>query len=186
MAVSHRDKYQTLLEVFIKTVREEGAFSLYRGIVPTILGVIPYAGFSFFTYETLKRFHYGKVNSYVGQYLTKCCNAEFYGNNEPHPTFRFCFGAVAGLIGQSASYPLDIVRRRMQTHNGYTELGILGTMRKVLSEEGLIHGLYKGLSLNWVKGPIAVGISFTSFDIISKYLRTIIYEPYFNKNHAQR
>ena len=190
MAVSHKEKYHTLLEVFIKTIREEGALSLYRGLIPTILGVIPYAGCSFFTYETLKRFHFGKcfcLLLFVPIFVLKSMYCtEYYGKNEPHPTFRFCFGAIAGLIGQSASYPLDIVRRRMQTHRGYTEIGIVGTMRKVLIEEGLIHGLYKGLSLNWVKGPIAVGISFTSFDLISKFLRTLVYEPYFSPNHTQR
>lgn len=113
---------------------------------------------------------------------------DYYGLNEPHPTLRFCFGAVAGLIGQSASYPLDIVRRRMQTHRGYTEIGIVGTMRKVVLEEGFIHGLYKGLSLNWVKGPIAVGISFTSFDMISTFLRTVVYQPFVStpSSHPQR
>lgn len=33
---------------------------MYRGFTPTILGVIPYAGLSFFTYETLKKVHAGK------------------------------------------------------------------------------------------------------------------------------
>ena len=61
MAVSHQDKYHSLLEVFIKTVRYEGTHSLYRGLLPTILGVIPYAGCSFFMYETLKRVHYGML-----------------------------------------------------------------------------------------------------------------------------
>ena len=83
---------------------------------------------------------------------------------------QFCFGAVAGVISQTTSYPFDIVRRRMQTDKSYAKLGTLGTLRKVIFEEGLVQGLYKGLSLNWIKGPIAVGLSFTSFELISKLL----------------
>lgn len=100
--------------------------------------------------------------------------SELSNHNDPHPLFRLLFGAIAGLLGQSASYPLDIVRRRMQTHGGYSEIGILGTMKKVVVEEGFFTGLYKGLSLNWVKGPIAVGISFTSFDLAQKFLCSLV------------
>ena len=41
--------------MFKKIYRTEGLKTLYRGISPTVLGVIPYAGTSFFTYETLKK-----------------------------------------------------------------------------------------------------------------------------------
>ncbi|CAG2107577.1 unnamed protein product [Medioppia subpectinata] len=140
MAVTHKEQYRDLSAVFMKIIREEKFWRLYRGFVPTIIGVIPYSGFGFFTYETLKRIH-----------------SEIYVNSEPNPLERLAFGATAGLFGQTASYPLDIVRRRMQTHSEYKT--IMGTMKKVVAEEGLIHGMYKGLSLNWVKGPIAVGIT---------------------------
>lgn len=93
---------------------------------------------------------------------------------------------MAGLIGQTSSYPLDIVRRRMQTHSGYAELGILGTLRKVVAEEGILGGLYKGLSLNWVKGPIAVGISFTTFDIIHKFLKSLFAEIHLSQTQRSQ
>lgn len=85
------------------------------------------------------------------------------------------FGACAGLIGQSASYPLDVVRRRMQTAGvtGHQRGSILNTLRSIVREEGAVRGLYKGLSMNWLKGPIAVGISFTTFDLMQILLRQL-------------
>uniref|UniRef100_A0A8C5QH28 Mitochondrial coenzyme A transporter SLC25A42 n=1 Tax=Leptobrachium leishanense TaxID=445787 RepID=A0A8C5QH28_9ANUR len=158
MAVTPKEMYSNIIHVFIRMSREEGLKSLYRGFNPTILGVIPYAGISFFTYETLKKLH-----------------AEQSGRTQPSPLERLLFGACAGLLGQSASYPLDVVRRRMQTAGitGHTYGTIVSTMREVVAEEGVIRGLYKGLSMNWVKGPVAVGISFTTFDLTQILLRKL-------------
>ncbi|XP_068236638.1 mitochondrial coenzyme A transporter SLC25A42 isoform X2 [Palaemon carinicauda] len=157
MAVTHKDTYSSLVQVFAKIWKNEGPFTLYRGLTPTLLGVIPYAGTSFGIYETLKNYH-----------------SSMSDRDKPNPLERMMFGAVAGLVGQSSSYPLDIVRRRMQTANvtgnGNSYKTIVGTLTKVYREEGLRNGLYKGLSMNWIKGPIAVGISFTTFDTLKLHL----------------
>jgi len=49
-----------------------------------------------------------------------CCITDYSGKADPNPLHKMCCGAVAGLFGQSASYPLDIVRRRMQTAGQFT------------------------------------------------------------------
>ncbi|CAF4522545.1 unnamed protein product, partial [Rotaria magnacalcarata] len=70
-------------------------------------------------------------------------------------------GAIAGLVGQTASYPFDVVRRRLQTaaviRPDEATLGALATARKIVREEGIRRGLYKGVTMNWLKGPISVG-----------------------------
>ncbi|NP_001088738.1 mitochondrial coenzyme A transporter SLC25A42 [Xenopus laevis] len=158
MAVTQKEMYSNIIHVFMRMSREEGLKSLYRGFTPTVLGVIPYAGISFFTYETLKKLH-----------------AEHSGRTQPYTFERLLFGACAGLFGQSSSYPLDVVRRRMQTAGvtGHTYGSIIGTMQEIVAEEGFIRGLYKGLSMNWVKGPVAVGISFTTFDLTQILLKKL-------------
>lgn len=90
------------------------------------------------------------------------------------PLENLCCGAFAGILGQTTSYPLDIVRRRMQTalitgHPEYSE-GIWKTLCLVYQSEGLFHGLFKGVSMNWIKGPIASGISFTVFHQVQHLL----------------
>nr|XP_023418830.1 mitochondrial coenzyme A transporter SLC25A42 isoform X2 [Cavia porcellus] len=57
MAVTPKEMYSNIFHVFARISREEGLKTLYHGFTPTVLGVIPYAGLSFFTYETLKSLH---------------------------------------------------------------------------------------------------------------------------------
>ncbi len=97
-------------------------------------------------------------------------------------------GAVAGLVGQTSSYPLDIVRRRMQTAR---QMGlapdryktILGTLVEVYQKEGVWRGWYKGVSMNFIKGPMASSISFMCFDTFQEELRRLWLEY---KNYVSR
>ena len=59
LSVSSKEEYKNLRAVFISEYKKTGIRTFYRGIYPTLVGVIPYAGTSFFTFETLKLIYYG-------------------------------------------------------------------------------------------------------------------------------
>lgn len=60
--------YETFFFCLIK--QEGGVRALYRGFWPTIIGMIPYAGFSFYSFEYLKYFSM----KYFPQYLCNDCS----------------------------------------------------------------------------------------------------------------
>ncbi|KPJ17498.1 Solute carrier family 25 member 42 [Papilio machaon] len=166
MAVSPKSEYGSLRVVFIKVARDEGIRTLYRGYPATILGVIPYAGVSFFTYDLLKRWY-----------------TEYFGSPAVGLT-NILLGGCAGALAQTASYPLDIVRRRMQTarrnaDSSYPCPNMAQTLAHIYRVEGW-RGFFKGLSMNWVKGPIAVGVSFATYD----FTRTLLRNFTFNVNSS--
>eukprot|EP01134_Creolimax_fragrantissima_P004217 CFRG4217T1 len=147
MAVS---KHSSLKEGLVH-MQQQGVRITYRGLIPTLAGIIPYAGTSFFAYGRL-------LQEYSNQH-----------GREVGTVPRLACGALAGLCGQTISYPLDIVRRRMQTDEigtGRRYYTIVQTVLDISHKEGW-RGMYKGLSLNWIKGPVAVAISFTTYDTVS-------------------
>jgi hypothetical protein len=48
----------------------------------------------------------------------------------------------------------------------------MGAIIKELYQEQGIRGFFKGVTLNWFKGPIAFSISFTAFDLLQSWLET--------------
>jgi solute carrier family 25 protein 42 len=85
------------------------------------------------------------------------------------------YGALAGAAGQTSSYPFDVIRRRMQTafilNKQDVEMSATDLFRQIYKNEGIIRGFYKGLSLNWIKGPVAAGVGFMTFDTLQGFLR---------------
>ena len=152
MAVGHHDG--NVLTNLKSVYRERGVQALYRGLVPTLLGILPYAGISFSSFDLFKR------------------NLRALHNGQEISTLeKLACGALAGFVAQSVTYPLDIVRRRMQIENQcWNEpryRNVIQSFRVILHEEGT-RGLTKAISMNAVKGPIAVGVSFTTHDFIMR------------------
>lgn len=134
--------------------KTEGIHSLYRGMVPNLLGVAPYVGVNYLTFESLK------------EIIPK-------GPDGHSSIVLMASGAVAGTTGQTVAYPLDLLRRRFQMvqPNGqpmYT--GTLNAFSTIIREEGFI-GLYKGFLPNFVKVVPTIAIMFFANDIMKRELR---------------
>jgi solute carrier family 25, member 42 len=104
---------------------------------------------------------------------------------------RMQCGALAGLFAQTFAYPWEVTRRRMQTiglaplhgkeaatsllgmnsGTAHEAVSMLGTMRVLYEEQGM-RGFFKGVTMNWIRGPVAFSISFTVFDLIQGVFET--------------
>jgi len=151
--------YRGIIHGMTSVLKENGVRGLYRGLWPSLVGVFPYIGIDFAVYETLRT------------HLPPSCKNE---RGETSRTALFVCGAVAGVVGQTVAYPLDLVRRRLQVQ-GFSSAkyhytgGILSTMRQIIKVEG-IQGLYKGMIPNYAKVVPAVSVSFVVYEHVRKVL----------------
>jgi len=136
---------------------EGGVRALYKGIGPTIMGIAPYAGMNFASFEFLKSIAPKKK-----------------GSKDPPVTVKLICGALAGAVGQTVAYPLDVVRRQMQTqgipggHN-IVHKNTWQALVTITNKDGF-SGLFRGLSINYLKVMPQVAISFTTYEFVKEYL----------------
>ncbi|XP_027068671.1 mitochondrial carrier protein CoAc2 [Coffea arabica] len=147
--------YKGILDCFSKTYKEAGVRGLYRGVAPSLYGIFPYAGLKFYFYEEMK--------SHVRE------------DHKKDIMVKLACGSVAGLLGQTFTYPLDVVRRQMQVQrlsaSNRTDMkSTIDTLVMIVQRHGWKQ-LFSGLSLNYLKVVPSVAIGFTVYDVMKSFLR---------------
>ncbi|ELK30739.1 Calcium-binding mitochondrial carrier protein SCaMC-1 [Myotis davidii] len=160
LAVGRTGQYSGLFDCAKKILKHEGMGAFFKGYTPNILGIIPYAGIDLAVYELLKSHwldHFAKDTVNPGVAVLLGC------------------GALSSTCGQLASYPLSLVRTRMQAQammEGSPQLTMVGLFRRIISKEG-VPGLYRGITPNFMKVLPAVGISYVVYENMKQTLGVI-------------
>ncbi|KPJ09121.1 Calcium-binding mitochondrial carrier protein SCaMC-2 [Papilio machaon] len=157
LALRKTGQYSGILDAAKKIYAREGLKCFYKGYIPNILGIVPYAGIDLAVYETLKKKYISKYQAHNGQ---------------PGMLLLLACGSASCTLGQVCSYPLALVRTRLQAQEKAAK-GAEGTMRGVFRDivqrEGLV-GLYRGITPNFIKVIPAVSISYVVYEYASRSL----------------
>ncbi|XP_075396387.1 mitochondrial adenyl nucleotide antiporter SLC25A24-like [Tenrec ecaudatus] len=99
LAVGQTGQYSGVIDCGKKLLKQEGVKALFKGYLPNVLGIIPYAGIDLAVFELLKNY---------------CL--EHYAKNSVNPGVMILLGCctLSSTCGQLASFPLNLLRTRLQ------------------------------------------------------------------------
>lgn len=141
------------LKLIYKT--EGGIAALYRGFIPTSMGVAPYVALNFAIFEQMKESLPVSLQSHQLSILT--------------------IGGISGGIAQTMVYPFDILRRRFQVATmgngqlGFKYNGVLDALITIVKKEGY-GGLYKGWTANMWKIIPSMAVQWWSYEQLRNIL----------------
>ncbi|GKB74978.1 mitochondrial substrate carrier family protein B-like protein, partial [Tanacetum coccineum] len=139
--------------------KEEGIFGLYKGLGACLLGVGPNLAISFSVYDTVR---------------------SYWQLQRPHDStimVSLACGSLSGIASSTVSFPLDLVRRRMQLEGAggrarVYKTGVFGTFGHILRAEG-VRGLYRGILPEYYKVVPSIGIVFMTYEKLKQVLSDI-------------
>lgn len=136
----HSRQFNGMIDVYRKTFATDGIAGLYRGFMPSLIGIIVYRGLYFGLYDSLKPV-----------LLVGSLNNSFLAS--------FLLGWVITTGASTTSYPLDTVRRRMMMTSGQTMKykGAYDCFIKIVEQEGA-KSLFKGCGANIFRSVAAAGV----------------------------
>lgn len=168
--ITGEHKYNGIISAFKQIYTCEGKLpGFYRGMSATVLGMIPYAGVSFYTFNTLK-------DLCITVFPDYCARPD---TNAPDVLvlklwISLACGSFAGAISQTVSFPLDVARRRMQLAkmlpDAHKFTSISSTLRNVYRDNGITKGLYRGLSINYIRVMPQQAIAYTVYEFMKEYI----------------
>lgn len=148
--------YRGISHALYAICRDEGVRGLYKGLGATLLGVGPSIAVSFSVYETL-RSHWQ---------IERPCDSPVL--------ISLACGSLSGIASSTFTFPLDLVRRRMQLEGAagrarVYQTGLFGTFGHIVRTEGF-RGMYRGILPEYCKVVPGVGIVFMTYEMLKAIL----------------
>jgi solute carrier family 25 (mitochondrial carrier protein), member 16 len=149
-----------------------GIVNFYRGFSTTMIGMVPYAGMSFLTHDTAGDLL--RLPS-IKEYTTMSRPASASSSDKPAPLRAWAellAGGVSGIVSQTVSYPLEVIRRRMQVAGAVGDghrLRIGETAGLIFKERGF-KGFFVGLTIGYVKVLPLAAVSFYTYERLKLWL----------------
>jgi len=133
-------QFNGLVDVYKKTLASDGIAGLYRGFVPSVVGIIVYRGLYFGLYDSIKPVVL--VGPLEGNFLAS-----------------FLLGWTVTTGAGLASYPLDTIRRRMMMTSGAKVhyKSMFDAASQIVAAEG-VKSLFKGAGANILRGVAGAGV----------------------------
>eukprot|EP00761_Pharyngomonas_kirbyi_P010050 gb/GECH01010068.1/.p1 GENE.gb/GECH01010068.1/~~gb/GECH01010068.1/.p1 ORF type:complete len:187 (+),score=21.54 gb/GECH01010068.1/:1-561(+) len=148
-------------------IKYEGITGLYTGIVPA-LWMVSHGAIQFMAYEEVL-----KLMPHIPFLIRQ--------DGDLHPASFFLGGAAAKVVASTTTYPLQVVKTRLQDQqNAGKERrynGMFDALLKILRNEGL-RGIYRGVTINAVRTAPSAAIVFFSYEHISSVLGKLVPNSY--------
>lgn len=161
-----------VIGAFQYMIQTEGIFSLYKGLVPSLISMAPSSAVFYGVYDMLKSSY---LHSPEGKQRIK--NMHKHGQElsafdqlELGPVRTLLHGAIAGACAEAATYPFEVVRRQLQLQVQSTKLSSLATFVKIV-EQGGISALYAGLIPSLLQVLPSASISYFVYEFMKIVLK---------------
>ncbi|XP_049976912.1 calcium-binding mitochondrial carrier protein SCaMC-1-like [Alexandromys fortis] len=144
-------EYSGVVDCCRKLLKTEGIQAFGKGYVPNLIGIIPYAGLDLAIFELLKNYW-----------------LEHYSENSVNPGIAIVLGCstLSHTCGQLASFPLNLLRTRMQAAIMEKEkIPMFQLIQEIYTKEGK-RGFFRGLTPNVIKLLPAVGIGCVANELV--------------------
>ncbi|KAG5529467.1 hypothetical protein RHGRI_030004 [Rhododendron griersonianum] len=161
-----------VIGAFRYMIQTEGFFSLYKGLVPSILSMAPSGAVFYSVYDILKSayLHSPEGRKRIQHMKQQEGELNALEQLELGPTRTLLYGAIAGACAEAATYPFEVVRRQLQMQVRERKMSALATCVKLV-EQGGVPALYAGLIPSLLQVLPSAAISYFVYEFMKIVLK---------------